>query len=511
MKSLPGNGWLNYLSKFDSLRTRFNFDLLKSKEIISLVLVVILASWARFNLIPFTGDDAYITFRFSRNIVNGLGFVYNQGEHVLGTTTPLLTLALAAVNLVGVPIILASKIIGIVFGLSYITTLTYYLNRHKTNILLLILFGIFISISPTNAKWDVAGMETALYTFLVYLLLFNADSKSVKVIGLIAALCFLTRIDATIALAALVIHKLIEKVSIKQIVYIILVFIAFILPWLIFSTIYFGSPIPNSAIAKSVTYAHYPVWAFLEMMFKQMTFRLNLFLSLPIILIITISILYVLTKKKQRIFAIWTVLYITFFSFTGAPMHAWYFAPLLPAIFFQMFLLFSDMFNFIKEKFSPLLLKGIYAFLVMMIVIALISGVYLIHLRTIELKQNWQAFEEKIVNPISDYISTNGKEGDVLSLETFGAMGWVTDYPILDRGGLVSPEVIPLNKKVNGVASIDIILHFEPRFVVTWATWEEEKMFVDLDKKNRFFSKYKLVGAYNIEIKKWNFWERIEN
>ncbi len=41
-------------------------------------------------------DDAYITFRYARNLVRGTGFVYNPGERVLGTTTPLYTLVLAA-------------------------------------------------------------------------------------------------------------------------------------------------------------------------------------------------------------------------------------------------------------------------------------------------------------------------------------------------------------------------------------------------------------------------------
>jgi hypothetical protein len=46
------------------------------------------------NFIP---DDAYITYRYARNLSLGRGFVYNPGEHVLGTTTPLYTLLLAAI------------------------------------------------------------------------------------------------------------------------------------------------------------------------------------------------------------------------------------------------------------------------------------------------------------------------------------------------------------------------------------------------------------------------------
>src|SRR5262249_5822801 len=44
----------------------------------------------------FVQDDAYITYRYARNIAQGLGFVYNLNQPVLGTTTPLFTLLLAA-------------------------------------------------------------------------------------------------------------------------------------------------------------------------------------------------------------------------------------------------------------------------------------------------------------------------------------------------------------------------------------------------------------------------------
>src|SRR5215204_5092263 len=47
---------------------------------------------------PRTIDDAFITFRYSRNIVEGQGFVYNLGVQTLGTTTPLFALTMAAIS-----------------------------------------------------------------------------------------------------------------------------------------------------------------------------------------------------------------------------------------------------------------------------------------------------------------------------------------------------------------------------------------------------------------------------
>ena len=43
-------------------------------------------------------DDAFITFRYAKNIASGEGFIYNPGEWVLGTSTPLYTLVLAAAS-----------------------------------------------------------------------------------------------------------------------------------------------------------------------------------------------------------------------------------------------------------------------------------------------------------------------------------------------------------------------------------------------------------------------------
>src|SRR3954468_6808806 len=48
-------------------------------------------------------DDAFITFRYARNLAAGNGFVYNPGEMVMGTTAPAFGLLTAAFPFVGLP------------------------------------------------------------------------------------------------------------------------------------------------------------------------------------------------------------------------------------------------------------------------------------------------------------------------------------------------------------------------------------------------------------------------
>ena len=69
----------------------------------SLQRLVVLYSGASFLLLFFAFsswayDDPFITFRYAQNLRAGLGFVYNPGERVLSTTTPLYTLLLTGLS-----------------------------------------------------------------------------------------------------------------------------------------------------------------------------------------------------------------------------------------------------------------------------------------------------------------------------------------------------------------------------------------------------------------------------
>jgi len=59
------------------------------------IIIISLTIIARVVPGPRTVDDAYITFRYAQNIIAGNGMVYNPGERVLGTTTPIYSFTMA--------------------------------------------------------------------------------------------------------------------------------------------------------------------------------------------------------------------------------------------------------------------------------------------------------------------------------------------------------------------------------------------------------------------------------
>jgi uncharacterized membrane protein len=116
-------------------------------------------------------DDAYITFRYARNIAEGIGFVYNAGEKILGTTTPLFTLILAIIGNSTAPIFIPH----ISFVISLISdAISIWLIFQIARIIFIdskYAYGIAIlfAFQPLRLNIAVGGMETSF--FILFLLL----------------------------------------------------------------------------------------------------------------------------------------------------------------------------------------------------------------------------------------------------------------------------------------------------------------------------------------------------
>lgn len=74
--------------------------------------------------VPVYNDDPYITFRYAWNFAHGNGLVYNAGEPVAGSTTPLYSLALGILMACGMPLrigvgVLAAVAYGLIGAFSW--------------------------------------------------------------------------------------------------------------------------------------------------------------------------------------------------------------------------------------------------------------------------------------------------------------------------------------------------------------------------------------------------------
>ncbi|HNI96530.1 MAG TPA: hypothetical protein PL169_10725, partial [Leptospiraceae bacterium] len=121
-------------------------------------------------------DDAFISFRYAKNLIDGLGLVYNRGEAVEGYTNFLWTMLLSAGMYLGYDPLRISQALGILFYLSTV----YILYRVSLRLFprpesgwpafrILPLASLCLAVQTHAAIFATGGLETSLFGFLLAL------------------------------------------------------------------------------------------------------------------------------------------------------------------------------------------------------------------------------------------------------------------------------------------------------------------------------------------------------
>jgi hypothetical protein len=211
-------------------------------------------------------DDAYISFRYARNLAEGHGFVFNPGSPVEGVTNLLWTLLLAAAFETGAiarwGIERFAIAAGLALGLAALWRTDCMLRALRVDWPLRL--GALLVLAATTELWLslTNGLEGALFAFLIVETLFQTAIRERFAAGALAGLlCFATRPEGLLvfpaaALAALVFGRAPDgerawraRLGGTQ----WLAVGAFALAVLALSLLriaYFDSVIPNSALAK---------------------------------------------------------------------------------------------------------------------------------------------------------------------------------------------------------------------------------------------------------------------
>lgn len=95
-------------------------------------------------------------------------------------------------------------------------------------------------------------METSLFLLLILLSLKFTREKRMVPAGVVVGLSMLTRPEGYLLALACLAALLVRRVELKEIRKAAAVAIAVVAPWLIFSWLYYGSPIPHSILAKKI-------------------------------------------------------------------------------------------------------------------------------------------------------------------------------------------------------------------------------------------------------------------
>lgn len=211
-----------------------------------------LAFVVRLSVGPHAYDDAYITFRYARNLARGLGMVYNPGERVLGTTTPLWTVILAAFYRLGLhdlpslALVLSAVADGVTAFL--IVQVARRLSWSDAWAMWLAALFAFCSLSLCFAA---GGMESSLFTALAFGALISVDRP--RLAAVLASLAILCRPEGVIVAALLFFGQWSRQRRVRPDCVVLTALM--LAPWIVFSTAVYGSPISESVVVKASHYA----------------------------------------------------------------------------------------------------------------------------------------------------------------------------------------------------------------------------------------------------------------
>lgn len=382
-------------------------------------------------------DDPFIAYRYVQNLVGGAGFVYNPGEQVLSTTTPLYVLLLAALSPITRDLPHLSNLIGafcLACGGLLLWDLAHSWKTPLAGWASLILYPSFPLLAIT------LGSEMPLYLAMCLAALVAYVRQRYSLAAVFAALATLTRPDGALLALVLAAHYLIwvrKPAPWRALAWYVLL----VLPWLIFASVYFGSPIPVTLAAKQyqgtmvisqrfaagllTTFGPYLRWSY---------FRLALLLAGA-----GFGLSFWLWRRWWLLWA-WTGLYFASYSLLGVSRYFWYYAPLVPgfvaAVGLGVIAIHRSWVSLRRHLPLPLAAGNLLAWLV---ILALFGG----QAQRLGRQAQTQDMRFAVFQSVGEWLAANTPPGSSVGALEVGVIGYYAGRPVVDFAGLLQPEVAP--------------------------------------------------------------------
>ena len=480
-------------------------------------------------------DDAYITLRYGRNLALGHGPVYNPGERVLGAPPIWIfvtgTLWRLASFFSSRPADAGYFVSALNAALSgAVCWLLARVTSAKGSLLAwapLILFAFFLPFLD-NAT---SGMETTLFVLALLLGYLDVLRGRPGRAALVLGASILVRPEGVLWIAALALVLLLRGVRprLRSIWPVALV------PgtWWLFATLYYGTPVPHNAVAKSGWSAGSTnagaLLARLVDILKAFTFVSNRgpgsladAFALPLLaLVLALAVIGAvdLARKRAMAFAwaaFFALLVLFFLVGRGALWPSWYAIP--PGLAFAI--VASHGVARVLEKMRtvgareiasaspgasasapasrrergaafPVIAAGVGA-----LVLALsISG--------------WVRLRLPYYRIMRDGYERTGEciaarpAGEVILVEEIGYIGYLADRPILDLAGIVTPEILTLRRgREEGEVVDEIVARWNPGSMALRAA--KARRFAESRPDGPFAQRYRAV----LETRPYAVYER---
>ncbi len=401
---------------------------------VNLILLALLAIFVvNAILLDFTQDDAFISFRYVKNFVNGEGLVFNPGERVEGYTNFLWILLLSIFVRLGFDVIVISKFLGVICGASIIVLLYLFSCRYidEKYWYLRFIAPAFLVSNSAFAYWSVSGLETSFFALMVLLSFWvYLYKKRLAIVFLV--LSSLIRPEGILIFLIFLIYKLfVEKDSLKECGIYLAGFVLLLLPHFVFRYFYYQDLLPNPFYAKvglsgeSLKNGIGYFWLFL----KHYGFWGVLYL-VPVYL-------YKRSDNQLRLFALIIFVYTFYIIGVGGDVlkvHR-FFIPVLPFIYLFAGKMVFDFFTEFRNRIAPRVVVIVVTF------IALGLTFYLPRNRVLEIRSLEQGLVDNM-KFIAENLQAHFGADLTLAASTIGSISYYSPGSrVIDMLGLTDKEI----------------------------------------------------------------------
>jgi hypothetical protein len=389
------------------------------------LLLLLTARGVLWAVVPVAAEDAYITFRYARNLAIGNGLLYNPGERVMGFSSPLWTVWTAlGWRLFESPVHWARAWAVLADALTLVLT-TALLRRHAGRAAGWC-FAWFFALWPFFSAVAISGMETGVMLALLVLAATLVERRS-RWSGPALAALVLARPEGVAAAAVVALGARWRDRAVA----LALAGLALAGLWA-----YFGSPIPNSVLAKASVYGHpgplasrfwwtwlvpFPIGGAPGVSEGVHLFLLSVVMAPAVLL--GARVVWTARRSALALAAGGAIVIWLGYALLGVAYFYWYLTVPLAGVLM------------LAAAGLPRLARGraLYASL----------AIYVLGMWTI----GWQLYvgraryESGIFGQVAEYLATHARPGEKVFLEPIGMVGYRCPLIVVDEVGLVSPAV----------------------------------------------------------------------
>ena len=437
-------------------------------------------------------EDFFITFKYSKNLCEGNGLVYEKGEKVHGFTSPAGTLLPAFCYLVTgadsfEKAIWLFRILFCIpaFAAAGVFVLFVFLRDNTIHKLTPAVFaGLLFIVEAKSVMFSVNGMETGLMIFFLAWSFYLMSREKIDWLqnGVAWGGMMWTRPDSCIYIAALAaaffifgferrktyVISILKSSAITAVIY---------LPWFLWAWHYYGSPVPHTVMAKEGLIGPAGILGMFQHLFSRLPYTTSwifapaypqfegwsplvyIFSSLVgVFAFIYWLIPYSAQDRIGRAASFVFFLISIYFAFMPFP-YPWYFPP---AAMIGIIVVVRGVFTlskYMKKEENRVALPVLCLFGIFILMsVSLVLSSY-------EMMLQQKYIENGTRRQIGEWLKHNTAKTDRIYVEALGYIGYFSERKMLDFPGLVSPEVVELVKR-DKLTYASVIDKLQPEWVV---------------------------------------------